>query len=211
MPSFIKSRAKRGFVGEYLILPGGRIVAEHAADEGVSALELAQSLSREKLSGYILMRDTARTRQGIIMLIRGSEAGTLLQMGHENFTGPDAAKHIVGDHPAVGMALSAHALSEPVIIAASTPLTGVRLFYRLTTAALKLPLIVDHWQHERMSGLLWAGDGKEGVAVYFYEGNVLGEIERGGSKLVTGFERLVALWGHPGCVAEGFVVPPKEL
>jgi len=78
MPSFIKSKAGRGKVAEALILPLGRIVADHAADEGIDPLRLAEELARDRFNGYILLRDLARTRQGIVMLVAGQEAGTIL-------------------------------------------------------------------------------------------------------------------------------------
>jgi hypothetical protein len=205
MPSFIKSQAGRGRVAEAIILPLGRIVADHAADEGIDSLHLAEELGRERFSGYILLRDLARTRQGIIVLVGGQEAGAILQVGREILTGTDVARRITADHPAVALAITAHDLGEGLAMAASAPLVGERCFIRMPTVALNLPVIADHWRQRKYTGIIWAGKRDKAIAAYFYRGAVLGEIGRGEGRLYPGTSGLADLWQEGGVEAEGFI------
>ena len=205
MPSFIKSKAGRGKVAEALILPLGRIVADHAADEGIDPLRLAEELARDRFNGYILLRDLARTRQGIVMLVAGQEAGTILQIGREILTGTDAAKRITADHPAVALALTAHDLGEGQTMAVSAALVGERYFMRMPTTALNFPVITDIWKQRKYTGIIWAGRHDKAIAAYFHRGAVLGEIGRGEGCLYPGTEGLADLWKDGGVEAEAFV------
>jgi len=205
MPSFIKSKAGRGKVAEALILPLGRIVADHAADEGIDPLRLAEELARDLFNGYILLRDLARTRQGIVMLVAGQEAGTILQVGRDILTGTEAAKRISADHPAVALALTAHDLGEGQTMAASAALVGERCFMRMPTTALNFPVITDIWKQRKYTGIIWAGRRDKAIAAYFHRGAVLGEIGRGEGRLYPGTGGLADLWKDGGVEAEAFV------
>lgn len=205
MPSFIKSKAGRGRVAESLILPLGRIAADHAADEGIDPLLLAEELGRERFSGYILLRDLARTRQGIIVLVGGQEAGAVLQVGREILTGTDTAKRITADHPAVALAITAHDLGEGLAMAASAPLVGYHFFMRMPTMALNLPVILDNWKQRKYTGVIWAGKRDKAMAAYFHRGAALGEIGRGEGRLYPGSGGLAELWQEGGVEAEAFI------
>lgn len=205
MPSFIKSKAGRGKVADALILPLGRIVADHAADEGIDPVRLAEELARDRFNGYILLRDMARTRQGIIMLVAGQEAGTILQVGREILTGTEAAKRITADHPAVSLALTAHDLGEGQTMAASAALVGERYFMRMPTTALNFPVITDIWKQRKYTGIIWAGRRDKAIAAYFHRGAALGEIGRGEGRLFPGTGGLADLWKDGGVEAEAFV------
>ena len=206
MPSFVKKRAIPTIEVENLILPHGKIVAEQSPDEGMDPLQMARGLARDNFTGYVLLRDIARTRRGLIMLMRGREVGILLQVGRENLSGKEAVDRLMADYPAISLAVTAHALEEKIALAASSIFIGSHFYHRLPTTALVLSVVIEYWQAQKLSGMIWAGNRSEGVAAFFFKGVILGEIESGGSKLQSRVSRLSAMWSWSDMYSEAYAI-----